>query len=198
MSTRALADERDEVGVDLVLERHVEPGVRVVARLLGEVERGELDARDEAEPDASARRRLAAADAGGRTWHERGSRRWRRTAMAPTAIATTARSETEASTATGHAGPPGFGAAIMRAPTRRRSTRTTTRYRATPSRAIVSERGEHQRDVEQAAAGEVDEDAEAALAAGPLADDRADDGERHARRASRRGSPAARPGSRAS
>ena len=38
-------------GSILVLEGHVQPGVAVVAGLLGEVERGELDARDVAETD---------------------------------------------------------------------------------------------------------------------------------------------------
>ena len=48
---RALADERDELRVDLVLERDLEAGVAVVAGLVGEVELGELDARDVAEAD---------------------------------------------------------------------------------------------------------------------------------------------------
>ena len=50
MSTRALADERDEVGVDLVLEGRRRGPARRSSRLLGEVERRELDARDVAEP----------------------------------------------------------------------------------------------------------------------------------------------------
>ena len=49
-----------------------------------------------------------------------------------------------------------------------------------PDQGDGQERGEHERDVEQRPAGEVDEDAEAALGPGPLADDRADDGEGHA------------------
>ncbi len=47
-----------------------------------------------------------------------------------------------------------------------------------PDEGDRQERGEHERDVEQRPAGEVDEDAETALGPGPLADDRADDGER--------------------
>ena len=50
----------------------------------------------------------------------------------------------------------------------------------TPSRARVMSVGEHERDVEQGAAGDVDQDAEAPLAACPLADDRADHRERDA------------------
>ena len=50
----ARADERDHVVVGAVAEGHLEPGVLVVARLVGEVERGELDARDEPEADAPA------------------------------------------------------------------------------------------------------------------------------------------------
>ena len=45
------ADERDEVRIDLVLERDGQAGRLVQAFLLGEVERRELDARDVAEPD---------------------------------------------------------------------------------------------------------------------------------------------------
>ena len=47
-----------------------------------------------------------------------------------------------------------------------------------PDEGDRQERGEHERDVEQRPAGEVDQDAETALGAGPLADDRADDRER--------------------
>ena len=65
---RALPDQRDEVRVDLVLELDLEAGIRVVALLLGEVELGELDARDVAEADDELGRRDArfgeAADAG--------------------------------------------------------------------------------------------------------------------------------------
>ncbi len=47
----ALANERDQVRIDLVLEFDVEPRRLVVPLLLGEVELGELDARDEPETD---------------------------------------------------------------------------------------------------------------------------------------------------
>ena len=70
-STRALADEGDEVGVDLVLERHLEAGVAVVAGLVGEVELGELDARDVAQPD---RQRRPARRSGSVPWSRRGRR----------------------------------------------------------------------------------------------------------------------------
>ena len=49
-----------------------------------------------------------------------------------------------------------------------------------PDEGDRQERREHQRDVEQRPAGEVDEDGQALAGAGPLADDRADDGERDA------------------
>ena len=49
-----------------------------------------------------------------------------------------------------------------------------------PQQGDREQGGEQQRDVEEAAAGEVHEDAEARVGAGPLAHDRADDGERDA------------------
>ena len=58
-----LADERHEIRIDLVLEGHVEARIAVVAGLIGQVERRELDARDVAEahgqglPDGGGRRR---------------------------------------------------------------------------------------------------------------------------------------------
>ena len=54
---RALADERDQVRVDLVLEGHLEPGVAVVALLLRAIELSELDARDVAQADGQRRER---------------------------------------------------------------------------------------------------------------------------------------------
>ena len=51
-----LAQQRDELRVVVVLERHIEASIVVVAGLLGEVELRELDARDVAEPDRQARR----------------------------------------------------------------------------------------------------------------------------------------------
>src|SRR4051794_37188981 len=47
-----------------------------------------------------------------------------------------------------------------------------------PDQGDRHEGREHQRDVEQARPGEVDQHAEATLRPGPLRDDRADDGER--------------------
>ena len=58
MSICALGDERDEVGVAPVLERHVEARLAVVAGLVGEVELGELDARDVAQAHGQLDRRL--------------------------------------------------------------------------------------------------------------------------------------------
>src|SRR3954451_819435 len=46
-----------------------------------------------------------------------------------------------------------------------------------PEQRDRHERREHERDVEEAAPGEVDEDAETTIGACPLPDDRADDGE---------------------
>ena len=48
-----LAEKRDEVLVAAVLEGHVEPGVSVVAGLVGQVELRELDAGDVAEADSN-------------------------------------------------------------------------------------------------------------------------------------------------
>ena len=68
----SLADQRDEVLVDLALELDVQAGIGVVAVLLCEVELRELDARDVSEPDdelsrGDARlRRFARCEGGGR------------------------------------------------------------------------------------------------------------------------------------
>ena len=66
MSMAPWPSERDELGVDLVLEGHVQAGVAVVALLLRQVELGELDARDVAEADLERRQ---AASAIGAAWH---------------------------------------------------------------------------------------------------------------------------------
>ena len=58
----ALPDLRDQVRVDLVLERDLQALRRVVAGLVGPVERRELDARDVAEPDGQADRLRGATD----------------------------------------------------------------------------------------------------------------------------------------
>ena len=84
----ALADQRDELGVDLVLELDVEAGIRVVAVLLGEVELRELDARDVSEPDdelgrCDARlRAFTGCEGGGRRVRGRDGRRLGRAAGA--------------------------------------------------------------------------------------------------------------------
>ena len=82
--------------------------------------------------------------------------------------------------ATGARGPPG-GLGYRSADERGVRRGRRRRDRATiPSRAIVTSVANISGMSKRRAAGEVDEDAEAAVGAGPLADDRADDGERDA------------------
>ena len=91
----------------------------------------------------------------------------------------------------------GSGGAAHRSPTRRRSTRTTTRYRLTPISAIVASVANMSGMSNRDAAGEVDQDAEALARRRPTRR-RSRRRRRASRRpASRRGSPAARPGPRA-
>ena len=154
MSIAPCADERDQVGVDLVLELDVEPGVRVVAVLLGQVELGELDARDVAEADdeLGRRRRSARAEpaAVARTADGGAGRRRPPAPSAPPALPQAGderprgrRATGEASTGDGDAlatrGPPRLGGHGRASGHRRAGARraTTTRYRAIPTSAIV-------------------------------------------------------------
>ena len=125
---RALAEERDEVRVDLVLERHVEAGVRVVAGLLGEVELRELDARDVAEADRERRPARGRGDgAAGRGRCERGA-----ADAAPTADGDgPTRRPPQAATASGEA--PGLSAASAAATAGTRARWTSWAAMATRS-----------------------------------------------------------------
>ncbi len=118
---RPLPDEGHEIRVDLVLECDVEPGFLVVPGLIGTVELRELDARDEAEPDrqrGQVGRRLADEDVGAGD-----GAGWPQPEMTTAITAMSARRDRQVGT-----GPPGMDTvARQRAPTRRRSTRTTAR-----------------------------------------------------------------------
>ncbi len=74
----ALADERHEIRIDLVLEFDLEARVPVVPVLVREVERRELDARDEAEADDELGRAGRGPDGGDGRRFDRWRDRWLR------------------------------------------------------------------------------------------------------------------------
>ena len=204
----ALAEERDEVGVDLVLEVTVSPASRVVPRLVGEVELRELDARDVARGRRSAGRRggrgdaegpddatrpATAADADGvdapvrRCRRRRGARQTRRRRGRGRRGVTGARAVGPPGLVTGGASPVADQAAL---------DEDHDEIQGDPDQGEGREGGEHERDVEQAAAGDVDQDAEAATRRPPTRRRSRRSRRAWRRPACRRGSTAARPGSR--
>ena len=128
---RTLPDEGDQVRVDLVLERDRQAGVGVIAGLVGQIERGELDARDEAQADGQGDRRMAR-PAGGRGYRGRARGRCRRRRGRRAARAAGRHEQAEAGeggnceTGSGQHGDL-HGNQAYRAPTRRRSITTTAR-----------------------------------------------------------------------